>query len=129
MRGKPHPPEVKAAVTAALLAGQGVNEVAAAYNLDTGLVSRWRKAIPEDKLQQVAAKKADDFDDLISRFLQQTLITLSVQAEFFRDTTWLKGQDASSLAVLHGVQTDKAVRLLEALQNGAPDPDQPPDLP
>lgn len=116
MRGKPHSDEVKAAVMAALLAGQGVNEVAARYQLDPSVVSRWRKQIPEDQLQQLATKKDDDFGDLIADFLRETLTTLAVQARLFRDPDWLKKQDADSLAVLHGVQTDKAIRILAAAE-------------
>ncbi len=35
--------------------------------------------------------------------------------EFFRDEDWLYKQDASELTVLHGVVSDKTIRLLEAL--------------
>ena len=57
MRGKKHSPEVKAAVMAALLTGQGVAAVASQYKLDKSVVSRWRAQINSDELQQVATKK------------------------------------------------------------------------
>ena len=54
MRGKSHNPDLQAQVMAALLAGQGVNEVARAFNLDPSVVSRWRQRLPPDQLQQLA---------------------------------------------------------------------------
>lgn len=115
-RGKAHSDETKAAVMAALLAGQGVTEVATKYSLDPSVVSRWRKLIPTVQLQEVATKKEDEFGDLLAGYLRETIITLSAQARHFRDADWLKDQDAGALAVLHGVQTDKAIRLLEAAE-------------
>lgn len=109
-------PETKAAVLAALLAGQGVNEVATQYHIDKATVSRWKKTIPSEQLQQVATKKAEDFGDLLANYLRETLTTLTAQAVYFRDETWLSKQPAADVAVLHGVQTDKAIRLLEAIE-------------
>ncbi len=95
---------------AALLAGQGVGEVAAAYKLPTSTVSRWRA---EARLQ---AGRSDDVGELLLSYLRENLMTLRAQAVAFRDPQWLKGQEAGAVAVLHGVMTDKAVRLLEALE-------------
>lgn len=108
--------ETKAAVLAALLAGQGVNEIATQYRIDKATVSRWKKAIPGDQLQQIATKKAEDFGDLLAGYLRETLTTLKAQAIYFRNETWLSKQPAAEVAVLHGVQADKAVRLLEAIE-------------
>lgn len=116
MRGKPHSPETKAAVTAALLAGQGVNDVAAEYRLDPSVVSRWRTQLGEERLQQVATKKATDYGDLLGCYLGEVLTTLQLQARFFRSEAWLKDQSAAEAGVLHGVLCDKAVRLLEAAE-------------
>src|SRR5688500_14626915 len=114
MRGKSHDPELKAAVLAALLTGQGVNEVARQYSLDPSIVSRWRKTLPADQLQQLATEKRDEIGDLLVCYLRENLTTLQVQVRHFRNEVWLQDQSASELAVLHGVLTDKSVRLLEA---------------
>lgn len=116
MRGRAHDPEVKAQVMAALLAGQSVTEVARVYKLSPNTVTDWRNGISEGEFVEVRSKKEDEFGTLLATYLREVLTTLSVQARHFRDTSWLKTQDASSLAVLHGVQTDKAIRLLEALE-------------
>jgi transposase-like protein len=115
-KGKPRSEESRAAVMAALLEGQRVVEVAGRFNLPHKTVSNWKKQIDQDKLAEVGQKKAERFTDLIGDYLEQTLITLRTQAELFRDATWLRNQSAAELAVLHGVQADKAFRLLEAIE-------------
>ncbi len=114
MSGQEHPPEVRAAVMAALLAGSGVTEVAHQYNLPSSTVSRWRANARQE------AGLVDDIGTLLLSYLRENLQTLAAQAKFFRDPKWLQGQPAGELAILHGVCTDKAIRLLESL-NGGPD--------
>ncbi len=114
--GAHYSPETRAAVMAALLAGQGVSEVAREYRVSESTVSRWKK---------VARKEAgfsEDVGGLLLSYLAANLTTLKAQAEVFRDPKWLRTQEAGALAVLHGVLTDKAVRLLEALEGSPVEP-------
>ena len=106
---KHHDPETKAQAMAALLAGQGVSEVAREYKLPESTVSRWKKKAREE------AGRTEDVGALLLAYLTENLRTLRAQAETFRDREWLRKQGAADAAVLHGVLTDKAVRLLEAL--------------
>jgi transposase-like protein len=99
---------------AALLAGQGVKEVATTYNLDISVVSRWRSAMPSDQLQVVATKKGEHIETLLFEYLTETLVTLREQARLARESDYVTKQPAGELAVLHGVMADKAIRLLEA---------------
>ncbi|MBK7181126.1 MAG: transposase [Chloroflexi bacterium] len=105
--------ETKAAVLAALLAGQSINSVAREYKIPPGTISNWknRQGVPKNGIQ----KKVDSIGELLVSYLQTNLKTLQKQAEIFGDETWLKKQTASDAAVLHGVMTDKSVRLLEAM--------------
>lgn len=107
-----HPPEVRAACMSALLAGQGVTEVAKEYDLPTSTVSRWKAKARKE------AGRTDDVGALLLDYLTENLRTLRAQAETFRDADWLREQDAGELAVLHGVMCDKSVRLLEAMEGG-----------
>ena len=116
---KHHEPETKAAAMAALLAGQGVAEVARAYNLPESTVSRWRKRA------RVEAGRSDDVGGLLLGYLTENLRTLQAQAIAFREPEWLRAQPADAAAVLHGVMTDKAVRLLEALEGSGVRPSAP----
>lgn len=104
---------------AALLAGQGVSEVAKEYNLDKSVVSRWRTAMPDDQLQQVATKKGDRIESLLYEYLTSTLETLTKQSEIVGEREYVTKQPAGELAVLHGVMADKAIRLLEAAERAS----------
>lgn len=120
-------PETKAAAMAALLAGQSISQVASEYRIPPGTVKAWsvivrtHPAVVEVASDATAAttKKAAEIGDLLITYLRANLATLEAQAIVFRDPDWLKKQDAAGVAVLHGVLTDKAVRLLEALGGAA----------
>lgn len=119
MRGKKHPDELQSQVIAALLAGQGVGEVAAQYNLDKSVVSRWKTSLPSDKLQQIATKtaeKGEQIEEALFGYLIETLTTLKEQVIIAREREYVIKQPAGEFAVLHGVMADKAVRLLEAAE-------------
>lgn len=106
--------ETKAAVMAALLAGQSVSSVAEEYDIPRSTVGYW-KSQNDSPLDSVGPEKKEAIGELLLDYLTETLITLKAQAIHFRDKSWLTEQSADQLAVLHGVTTDKAIRLLEAL--------------
>jgi len=89
------------------MAGQSVNSVAKEYKIPTSTVSRWKNGTDGIEKKEIG--------DLLLEYLRENLTTLQKQAVFFRDEKWLARQNAESVAVLHGVMTDKAVRLLEAM--------------
>ena len=113
-----HSEETKAAVMAALLAGQSVNSVAKEYKLPVGTVKSWKSRGVAEK---ATVKKADRIGELLLEYLEENLTTLKEQARIFRTETWLMKQNASDVAVLHGVLTDKSIRLLEAMSKNVPD--------
>lgn len=101
--------EKKASALAALLQGQSLSHVAREYNIPKGTLAGWKKKdIPNDP------KQKKDIGKLLLGYLETNLESLRVQAEFFKTEEWLKKQNAADVAVLHGVMTDKAVRLMEA---------------
>ena len=120
-RGVPHSPEVKAAVLAALLTGQAIDAVASEYKINENTVKRWKResAAGLNDVRRAATADGDDPDTSVGAkllgYLGEALTTLQAQVIFFRDTAWLRKQSASELAVLHGVVTDKAIRLIEAM--------------
>lgn len=117
-RGVPHSDETRSAVLAALLAGQSVTKVAEEFRLSHTTVIAWRDAAGLGSTHVEPEKRAD-LGGLIADYLRETLTTLSVQARAFRNEAWLAEQPASEVAVLHGVLTDKAIRILSALEPGA----------
>lgn len=115
-RGKAHPPELKAAVLAALLIGQSVDAVAEEYSLPADTVRNWSREA-KTAAQLLATEKGGlDIGERIAHYLDKSLETLAVQVEHFRDREWLGRQDAADAAVLHGVLVDKVVRILQAAE-------------
>ena len=110
----------KAAVMAALLAGQSIPQVAKEYNIPKGTLSDWRKLARTTARNDPTQKDGPTIDVMLRDYVNENLTTLREQAKFFRDTNWLSKQEASSLAVLHGVLADKSIRLLEVF-GGDPD--------
>ncbi|MCB9172334.1 MAG: hypothetical protein H6637_05360 [Ardenticatenales bacterium] len=100
---------------AALLTGQSVSSVAKEYAIPRGTVAGWSAKVNDAGVSAVSNTKKEEIGDLLIAYLRASLAALKVQVEHFSDKAWLTRQTASDLAVLHGVQTDKAIRLLEAL--------------
>ena len=63
-------------------------------------------------------RKKEAIGDLLVQYLETNLKTLKAQSDVFADPEWIRQQDASEMAILHSVLTDKTVRLLEALGPG-----------
>lgn len=101
---------------AALLAGQGVCEIAKQFNLSKSTVSEMKKDIAPEHFEHLRSKKEEDFGALLKDYLRETIITLRAHTIFFRNEKWLEKQPASEIAVLHGVCADKGFRLLEAIE-------------
>lgn len=113
--------ETKAAVMAALLTGQSVSSVARDYNLPKGTVSNWKRGIGTGEGIKKRTQKSERIGELLIDYLESNLTALKAQTVVFADHAWLRKQTAENAAVLHGVLTDKAVRLLEALSHDASD--------
>ncbi len=106
--------ETKAAVLAALLSGQSVSYVSREYSIPKGTVKSWKSRELNGNVASVATQKKQEIGELLTQYLEANLAALKAQAVVFSDPAWLRKQHASDAAVLHGVMTDKAVRLLEA---------------
>lgn len=106
-------PELKATVMSALLAGQSLNSVAEEYEIPRGTVATWKR-LAKDGVYEADQPQKKEIGELLLDYLIFNLRALRAQSELFADRDWLKNQEASELAVLHGVMTDKAIRLMEA---------------
>jgi transposase-like protein len=110
-------PEQKAAVLAALLAGQSISQASEQFGIPLGTVNAWSsRQRPQMQPNAPNALVKKEMGDLILEYLRQVLTTLTAQQRVFADEEWLRKQPASELAVLHGVSADKAFRLLEAFK-------------
>jgi len=108
---------------AALLAGQSITSIAAAYRIPEGTVKRWSANLDRTEYEPERTTKKE-IGDLIVGYLSDLLVTLRAQLKVYADEKWLRQQSASEVAVLHGVLADKGIRLLEALA-GDEDEDKP----
>ena len=100
---------------AALLAGQAINDVATQYHVPATTIRSWKSRQSGDSVATVATDKKAQIGELLLDYLAAALSALRAQTDVFADKEWLKKQPANELAVLHGVVTDKTIRLLEAL--------------
>jgi transposase-like protein len=113
--GRPHAPEIKARAVALLATGKPASQVASEMGIPVATIRTWRQQLRRDNIIGDPRKK-DDLGELVFGYLHEAITTLSAQARFARDEDWLRQQNASDLAILHGVLHDKTVRLLAALQ-------------
>lgn len=114
--------ETKAAALAALLSGQSIGDVAKEYKIPRGTIRSWKsRQANGESVATVATEKKIEVGELLIEYLRANLAALKAQVDVFSNPDWLKKQSAADAAVLHGVMTDKAVRLLEALSNAADD--------
>lgn len=110
-------PETKAQVMAALLAGQSISQVADEYRMPRSTVGSWSAELNRQHVYETDPNTKKEIGSLLLEYVRAVLTTLQAQTEVFRDAKWIRQQDASEVAVLHGVLADKAFRLLEALSD------------
>lgn len=119
--------ERRAVILAALLEGQSVTEVATRYKLPKTTISRLRKAIPAEKLAQVATQKGETLADMIAANLEKSFNAISNILNVTNNADWLLQQPAAELATLLGVTSDKIFRVLEAIENAQNNADENQD--
>ena len=111
---KHHSDETKAAIMAALLAGQGVTEVSNEFKVPKATVSRMKAAL-DARMEQTGLKK--DIGTQVLELLGVKLNALKTIAESASRPEYIEKQPASEVAVLYGVLADKAFRILSALES------------
>lgn len=111
------PDEVRAAVMAALLAGQGVSAVARQYGIPKQTVSEWRRSIARQtgQLPGQPGQEKPTLGAMVEALLREALDAAREGMAQVHDSEWRGRQSASELGTFVGIITDKAVRLLEAL--------------
>lgn len=113
MAKKKYDNATKAAVMAALLAGQLPSQLAKEYDISESTIRNWKSSAKLDNA--IDQEEKYEIGDMLLAYLREILNALRLQAAHFGKATWLNHQNAADLAVLHGVATDKALRIIEAL--------------
>lgn len=119
--GQTYSEETKAAVMAALLAGQSVSSAAREYKIPKGTVSDWNRLVKEGVASEPTQKKEAIGEQLVS-LVQTEIESLRQISIVTRDPRWIKRQSATDLAVFAGVKHDKLMRMLEAFGDSDSDP-------
>lgn len=116
--------ETKAAVMAALLAGQSIRQVAKETGVPKSTVAAWGKEMGDiaSTVQSVPDTKKERVGELLVDLLIARIESQIAMARHAGDTGWLKDQDASAVAMLMGVTDDKLVRMLEMFGQGEESP-------
>jgi hypothetical protein len=114
VRGQKTNPELVAQVTAALLAGMGLSEVARQYKIPVSSVSRIRDNLNQGELERVGKEKRNRIDEMLADSLETHLNALRSIAEVGSDKNYLIKQSPEGLTTLHERLEDHALRLLEA---------------
>lgn len=129
MAKKEYSDEEKGAVLAALLAGQSVNSVAKEYKIPKGTISSWQKRAHEnlDEIRRDAATQLNggqaqtDLGAKLARYMETSIDSMTNQVAVMGEKEFLRTQDMQQIAVGHGVQMDKFIRLLEATRRAEPE--------
>jgi hypothetical protein len=110
MRGKAHPPELRASAEALLMAGHTQSEVCGLTKLPKATVSGIASQLG-DRLELVRTRKNDDsredYRELLVGYFSAALRAMTNQAEVFGDPDYCRGQDADKLGIAHGILGDK----------------------
>lgn len=108
--------EVRAQVIAALLSGQSAVFVSRQFNVPIGTVrSWWSRENRGANIVDTTDATRTRIGELIVEYLSEALQTMIAQVRVARDEKWLKAQEGSQFAVLHGVISDKATRIIEVI--------------
>src|SRR3990167_10321825 len=96
--------DAKAAVMAALVAGQSIDAVAKEYSLPRGTVSGWlSKQLNGETVVTAISEKRERIGELLIEHLYLSLETMQKQVRFAAKESWLEKQSAENFGVLYGV--------------------------
>lgn len=114
---KGHANHIVAQALAMLMLGASIQEVSDKLAVPKQSVSRWRELLPAN-VGQTGTKK-EVIEDLYGQYLEKSLRAILAQLDVISDPDWIRTQNASDLATLHGVVFDKSVRVFDAARRGA----------
>jgi hypothetical protein len=108
-----HATETRAEVLALHMAGESQKAIVRKLGVPLTTVRRW---ITEGVPAPPAPKTKGWLDEQVWGLIADTIASIRAVARQAQDPVWLGKQNANDLAVYSGVQTDKLIRVLGALQ-------------
>jgi len=121
-RGVAHPPELRAQVVAAVVAGESLTSVARRFGVGKATVERWHREY--GPVQPDNARTREEIGALVYDTVVETLRALALRTRVTGREDWVAKQSAADLASLSAIDWDRVIRVLGAFR---PD-DDPPQL-
>jgi transposase-like protein len=125
-RGVAHPPELRAQVLAAVMAGGTINETARRFDLDPAVVSRWASADATIAMTRANARTPEALEAMLFDLVAEHVTTIRAQLQAAASSAYVQGQTAGDLAALLGAERDTLIRLLAGFR--PVEQQQPPAL-
>lgn len=118
-----HSPDLKATVTAGLLAGQGITELARRYNVPKGTVAGWRDEVfrtePNDELNGNRLAwlpiRGANWHENFEGYIDDVMYGLRVQVAYLSRPEVLERTDYAAIVDAHGTLADRVARIAEAV--------------
>ena len=113
---KHHSKQLIAEIKANLILGGSISEVSQYFNIPESTVRNYFRQLTPDEIAKLNAKKESQIGSLMTEYLQETLKSLVDLASQVRNPEYIHCQKAQDIAILFGVMSDKAFKLIEAAQ-------------
>lgn len=125
MSRREYDPEVKAAVMAALLAGQSIRQIEQETGVPKSTVAAWGKETGElvPSVRDILDTKKERIRGLLVDLFIAKLESQISMSQHAADKDWQRKQDASAFAMLLGVSDDKLFRMLERFESARSEPE------
>jgi transposase-like protein len=112
-RGVAHPPEFRAQVLAAILAGMSIVEAARAFGVSKSLVSEWASSDAAVRtLRTTRERTPEALEAMLFDLVAEHVTTIRAQLQAAASSAYVQGQTAGDLAALLGAERDTLIRLL-----------------
>lgn len=113
-RGVAYPPELRAQVIAAVVAGESLTTVANRFGVGKATVERWSREYRP--VQPNNARTREEIGALVYDTVVETLRALTARTRVTGSEDWVAKQSAADLAALAAADWDRVIRVLAAFR-------------
>lgn len=121
-----HDPEIKATVTAALLAGQGISECSRIYGVAKATIAGWRDEIFRTETEREIERpnrpilawlpvRGANWHENFEGYIDDVMYGLRVQVAYLSRPEVLERTDYAAIVDAHGTLADRVARIAEAV--------------
>jgi len=117
-----HDPEIKARVTAELISGGGISDVARRFNLPKGTVAGWRDEAFRTEFSSDSntprswiPERGVDWQDNFQRYIDDSLYALRVKVAYLSRPEVLERTEYAAIVDAHSALADRIARIAESV--------------